>query len=393
MIIRSILDTDLYKLTMQQLVLHQYPNAEVAYRFKCRNEGIHIGYLAFNIRKRIEEMAELALTDEERTFLEEKTPFLTPDYLDYLQAYRFNPDQVKVSKVEDDIEIEIRGPWVETILWEVPVLAIVNEVYFNEVSDFKTIEGEGIRRLKDKINQIRQYPTLTIAEFGTRRRYSNVWQQKVLRELYVNCPQIVGTSNVRLAMDIGIRPIGTMAHEYFSAHLALVDNLRTAQKRALHVWLQEYGTDLGIALTDTFTSNAFFEDFDVVLAREFAGVRHDSGDPIEFGENVIKHYQKLGIDPHSKVIIFSDGLDIPEAVRIFKHFVGRIGVSFGIGTNLTNDLGRDALNIVIKLLECNGVPVVKLSDNIGKAMGDPDMVAEVRAAYCGEKVDAGKVTA
>jgi nicotinate phosphoribosyltransferase len=184
-------------------------------------------------------------------------------------------------------------------------------------------------------------------------------------------------------MDIGIKPIGTMAHEYFSAHLAFVDNLRIAQKRALYVWLQEYGTNLGIALTDTFTTKAFFEDFGMVLAQTFSGVRHDSGDPIKFGENVIKHYQKLCIDPKTKTIVFSDGLNIPEAIQIFKHFVGRIGVSFGIGTNLTNDLGPTPLNIVIKLIECNGIPVVKLSDNPGKAIGDPDMVQTVRKTYVG----------
>lgn len=383
MIIDSILQTDLYKLTMQQLVLHQYPKANVAYRFKCRNNGIKIGFLAHKVRQAVKEMAYLALTQEEIFYLTDELPFLSADYIDYLMDYRFNPDQVKVSKVDEDIEIEIRGPWVETILWEVPVLAIVNEIYFNETSDFKTIEAEGIRRLKDKMNLIRQHPTMTIAEFGTRRRYSNLWQQKVLRELHLNCPQIVGTSNVRLAMDIGIKPIGTMAHEFISAHLSLVDNLRTAQKRALYVWLQEYGTNLGTALTDTFTTKAFFKDFDMVLAQTFSGVRHDSGDPIEFGENVIKHYQKLWIDPKTKTIVFSDGLDIPEAIRIFKHFVGRIGVSFGIGTNLTNDLGPTPLNIVIKLIECNGIPVVKLSDNPGKAIGDPDMVQTVRKTYVG----------
>ena len=176
MIIDSILQTDLYKLTMQQLVLHQYPKANVAYRFKCRNNGIKIGFLAHKVRQAVKEMADLALTQEETFYLTDELPFLSADYIDYLKNYRFNPDQVKVSKVDEDIEIEIRGPWVETILWEVPVLAIVNEIYFNETSDFKTIEGEGIRRLKDKMNLIRQYPTMTIAEFGTRRRYSNLWQ-------------------------------------------------------------------------------------------------------------------------------------------------------------------------------------------------------------------------
>ncbi len=392
-IITSILDTDLYKLTMQQCVFHQYPNATAKYVFKCRNKGIKLGFLAPLINEQIKTMANLSLTQNEEFWAREKLPFLTDDYFTYLRNYRFKPEQVNcyAEKIslngnsknvipDSELIIEIEGPWVETILYEVPILAIVNELYFRETSEFKTIEGRGIQNLKDKMNLIRQYPTLTIAEFGTRRRYSGDWQKYILTELIRNCPQVVGTSNIKLAMDLNIKPIGTMAHEYISAHLALA-HMPVAQKRAMHVWLQEYGTNLGIALTDTFTSDAFLRDFDFVLANTFAGVRHDSGDPVEFGRKFIAHYKKLGIDPRTKTIVFSDGLDVPEAIRIYKEFTGLIGVSFGIGTNLTNDLGVTPLNIVIKLIECNGKNVCKLSDNPGKAMGDVKTVEIVKGIY------------
>jgi len=380
-IITSILDSDTYKFSMQQCVFHQYPNASSRYIFKCRNEKIKLGFLVEQIQEQVNAMAGLSLSQDEEFYCRETLSFMSDDYFDYLRNYRFNPSQVAMDNVNGELVIEIEGPWVEAILWEVPLLAIVNELYFRETSDFKTVEGAGIRNLKDKINLIRQYPTLVIAEFGTRRRYSSGWQRYVLSDLVKNCPQVVGTSNVKLAMDLDIKPIGTMAHEYISAHLVLVDNYRQSQKRALHVWLQEFGTNLGIALTDTFTTKAFFEDFDIVLAREFSGLRHDSGDPIVFGENAIAHYQKLGIDPKSKTIVFSDGLDIPSAIDIYKKFVGRVGVSFGIGTNLTNSLGPKSLNIVIKLVGCNGKDVVKLSDNTGKAIGNSEVVEEVRKAY------------
>jgi len=381
-IIESILDTDLYKLTQQQLVYHQYPTAMAKYIFKCRNEGVKLGFLANDVREQVDSMKDVCLNDGEHEWAYlASLQFLTDDYISYLNDYRFNRNQVNIVDSSGELVIEIEGSWLETILWEVPLLAIVNELHFRETTDFKTIEGEGIRRLKDKINLIRQYPTFVLAEFGTRRRYSSSWQYYVLKELVQNCPQVVGTSNVKLAQELGIKPIGTMAHEYISSHLSLVDNIAEAQKRAMYVWLQEYGTNLGTALTDTFTSDAFLRDFDIVLARQFSGVRHDSGNPFVFGEKIIAHYKKLGIDPKTKSIVFSDGLDIPTAIEIYKKFVGRVGVSFGIGTNLTNDLGRTPLNIVIKLVECNGKPVVKLSDNPSKAIGDKNMIEKVKKAY------------
>ena len=380
-IITSILDTDLYKLTMQQVVFHQYPTAKVAYEFRCRNKDIKLGYLVDKIGGEICDWDLMSLTTNEFYYLRDKIPFLSPDYLDYLSKFRFNPNYVSVLDINGDLVIKINGPWVDTILFEVPLLATINELHFRHTSDFKSIQGRGIANLKDKMNLLKNHPRIVISEFGTRRRYSKGWQKYVLGELVKFCPQVMGTSNVGLAMDFGIKAVGTMAHEYISAHLALVDNVRQAQKRALHVWQQEYDDNLGIALTDTFTTKAFFTDFDKTLTKSFAGLRHDSGDPIKFGLNAIEHYKKMGVDPRTKMLVFSDGLDIPTSIQIFETFTGLIGVSFGIGTNLTNDLGINALNIVIKLVECNGKPVVKLSDNEGKHIGDKDVIEKVKEAY------------
>jgi nicotinate phosphoribosyltransferase len=379
-IITSILDTDLYKITMGQCVLHQYPSDNARYVFKCRNEGVKLGFLAEKIQEEVNEMGSIELTQDEEIYIRNNLRFISHDYIEFLRNYRFKPEQVQIGKADEELVIMISGPWVETILWEVPLLAIVNELYFKETTDARSLEGAGDMRLRDKMALIRQYPNFTFAEFGTRRRYSKTWQEYVLKTLKVQVPQLIGTSNVKLSMDYNIKPIGTMSHEYISAHLALAP-IPVAQKRAMHVWLQEYDANLGIALTDTFTSDAFLRDFDITLANAFNGVRHDSGDPIEFGKKIIARYKELGIDPRTKVIIFSDGLDVPTAIKIYKEFTGLIGVSFGIGTNLTNDVGATPLNIVIKLVECNGVPVVKLSDNPTKAIGDPDMIEKVKRSY------------
>jgi len=384
-IIDSILQTDLYKLTMQQCVYHQYPSAEATYSFKCRNENIYLGVLASRIQEQIERMKYLSLTNEEKKYLQ-GINFLKKDYLDYLAGYRFNPQQVKVRDHHGVLEIDIAGSWLETILWEVPLLAIVNQLYFEDNSNFdnsnfKDLKEEGERRLAEKISVIQGYPRFQFVDFGTRRRYSRNWQEKVIRDFRSHCPQLIGTSNIKFAMDMGIKAIGTQAHEYISAHIAFVDNIREAQKRALYVWLQEYGTNLGIALTDTFTTEAFFQDFDYTLAHSFSGVRQDSGDPFIFGKKMIEYYKNLGIDPRTKTIVFSDGLDIPKAIKLWKEFTGQVGLSFGIGTNLTNDMGLEPLNIVIKLVSCNGKPVVKLSDNPTKAIGDKKVIEDIKKAY------------
>lgn len=384
-IIIDPLDTDLYKLTQQQTVFHQYPNAVIRYEFLCRNKDIKLGFLVDKLRPQIGHFRSVRLTEEYALKLAAKCPFLAPDYIEFLKNFKFDPIQITVRDDNGDLRISIKGRWVDTILWEVPLLAVVNELYFKHMVETEdsnnTWRLEGADRLKDKLQMLKQYPRFKFAEFGTRRRFSKEWQKNVIRIMAKECPQLVGTSNIKLALDFDLTPVGTMAHEFISAHLALAGSLAEGQKTALYSWLQEYDSNLGIALTDTFTSDAFFKDFGVVLSNAFAGLRHDSGDPIEFGYKAIEHYKNKGIDPLSKVIVFSDGLDIPEALRIYREFTGMIGVSFGIGTNLTNDVGFTPLNIVIKAVECNGQPIVKLSDNPGKAMGDLDMIEQVRKAY------------
>lgn len=379
-IIDSILQTDLYKLTMQQCVFHQYPNATVRYKFVCRNKNVKLGFLADRVREEVGLMETLRLTAAEHDYLS-TIPFLRPDYIDFLSMYRFFAGQVDISCRDGDLVIIIQGPWVETILWEVPILAIVNELYCRTLIGITTEYRARKANLREKIELIKQFPRFTLTDFGTRRRYSRDWQRYVVETLKENCPQLVGTSNVKLAMDLGLRAIGTMAHEYISAHLALVDNIGEAQKRALHVWLQEYDANLGHALTDTFTTKAFFQDFDKTLTNAFQGLRHDSGDPIEFGHKAIEHYKKMGVDPKTKSLVFSDGLDVPKAIQIYKEFTGLIGLGFGIGTNLTNDVGLTPLNIVIKMVECNGKGVAKISDNITKAIGDQALIERLMVVY------------
>jgi nicotinate phosphoribosyltransferase len=393
-IITSVLDSDLYKFTMQQCVLHQYPEVEVGYEFRCRNKDVKLGFLADEIREQIDAMKNLCLTPEERNYLLLSCPFLTSDYLDYLTEYRFDRGQVNVSKWNGNLLIGIDGKWVDNILWEVPILAIVNELYFSHLTTKDNNRVEcceiGYDKLNEKIEMLKPYPNFKFAEFGTRRRFSKDWQNIVVKNLEEKCHNIIGTSNVALAMETGLKPIGTVAHEWFSAHLSLVEDVKNAQKKAMYTWLMEYDNDLGIVLTDTFTTDAFFRDFGTILSNAFEGLRHDSGDPIEFGYKAIKHYKGMNIDPKTKSLVFSDGLDIPEALRIYREFTGLIGVSFGIGTDLTNDCSLDhlatsphptRLNIVIKAIRCNNKPVVKLSDNPSKAIGDKNMIEKVKKAY------------
>jgi len=397
-IITSILDTDLYKISMQNFVYNFHPNAKVKYVFKCRNKDVKLGFLAPLINDQIKQMKSIQMTNEEREYVV-SLGFLSNDYLDCLSNYRFNPEEVSCyaeyerkdyfeanPHPDSDLVIEIEGLWHKAILWEVPLLAIVNQLYFKERSDFRTVEGAGIRNLKDKINLIRNHPQFKFAEFGTRRRYSKDWQEYVVKEMLKYIPNnIIGTSNVSLARKYRIKSIGTQAHEIFSAYLAFVDNIRNAQKGALHDWLAHYdtptGAKLGIALTDTFGSKSFFKDFNSVLANSYDGIRHDSGCPVEFAEKAIAHYKKLGIDPRTKSLVFSDGLTVKRALELFELFTGRIAVSFGIGTSLTNDLNVTPLNIVIKLIEVNNTPVVKISDEPNKAIGNKEMIETVIRAY------------
>lgn len=368
MIINSLLDTDLYKFTMQQAVMHQFPNAhEVEFHFKCRNEGVNLVNFIDEINKEIDHLCTLRFAQEELDYLSTQ-PYIKSDYVDFLSIFQLQRRFINVIQLnENEIDIVIKGPWIHTILFEVPALAIVNEVYFKSTD----LLLEGRKRLDNKILQIfnKTDKYFKFSEFGTRRRYSRSWQEFVVYSLNYQLPNnFIGTSNVFLAKKYNLTPIGTMAHEYLQACQSIGPSLRNSQIFALDTWVHEYRGELGIALTDVIGIDAFLRDFDGYFARIYDGLRHDSGDPIEWGWKVIKHYQKLGIDPLSKTLVFSDGLTTEEAIKIYNEFKGWVGLSFGIGTHFTNDMGIKALNIIIKMTSCNGSPVAKISDSSGKTM-------------------------
>jgi nicotinate phosphoribosyltransferase len=366
MIIQSLLDTDLYKFTMMQVVLHHFPGAQVEYRFKCRTEGVDLRPHMEEIRAGIGALAGLRFRDEELAYLR-SLRFMKSDFVDFLGLFRFNE---KYLRIEGD-DITIRGPWLHTILYEIPILAVVSEVYFRRTQPRPDL-AEGRRRLREKIELVRGVEPgleLKISDFGTRRRFSLAWQEEVLQTLKREVPEyFAGTSNVWFAMRNQITPLGTMAHEYMQACQALGPRLRDSQIFAFDMWAKEYRGDLGIALSDTYGFDAFLRDFDMYFCKLFDGARHDSGDPFEWGERMTAHYRRNRVDPRTKTLIFSDQLSFPLAIEIARRFLGRVKTSFGIGTNLTNDLGYEPINIVIKMTECNGQPVAKLSDSPGKTV-------------------------
>ncbi len=369
-IIASVLDTDLYKFTMLQVVWRQFPHVDVEYKFKCRSKDVDLRPFADEIRDEINAFCRLTPTEAELDYLK-TIRFLKPAFVDSLRQMRLDPNDVQIT-TDKAFELHIRGHWSRTILFEVPILAIINEVYFRHTQpDAPARNGEGRERLRAKCEQIRNSDVpLRICEFGTRRRYSQSWQWTVMEELKAGIGNaLVGTSNVAAAKDFDIRPFGTMAHEFLQAFQAFVA-LPDFQKAALEAWMQEYRGDLGIALSDVVGMDAFLRDFDLLFCKAYDGCRHDSGDPIQWGEELIAHYERMGIDPTTKTMTFSDGLDVPKAIALARHFQGRIRANFGIGTNLTNDFDFPALQIVIKMTRCKGRPVAKLSDSPGKLMSD-----------------------
>lgn len=376
-IINSVLDTDLYKLTMQQAIFHQYPDAEVKYEFRCRDEGVQLGYLADYIREQVEQMQYLRLTPEEMNYLESLNLF-SDDYLDFLAAPEpFDVMGVDVENRGGELNLTIGGEWKDAVLWETPLLAIISELYFRDIYSTHPHLAKGMETLFSKQNKLREYPDVSIAEFGTRRRISRNWHHNYIGQFlfgdtaakpFLTPHGLNTTSNVQLAMEHNLQPAGTMAHEWIMAHLGLVDRTQEAQKRSLHVWQQEYGHKLSTALTDTFTTDVFLKDFDQLLSETYAAVRQDSGNPYEFTEKMLKHWKEKGIDPLEKTILYSDNLTVNKAVRLWETYGDEVNVNFGIGTHLTNDIpGITPLNIVIKMTECNGVSCMKLSDDPGKA--------------------------
>ena len=392
MIITSLLDTDLYKFTMMQVVLHQFPGAQVEYRFKCRNAGAPgvapLGPLVAEIREEIRALCSLRFQDAELGYLRSMR-FIKSDFVDFLGLFKLNEKYVEVQALASgEIDVCIRGPWLHTILFEIPVLAIVNEVYFRNTQKLPDFI-EGRRRLDEKIGQLKApgLEALKIADYGTRRRFSVAWHEEVLRTLNARLGsgpggQFAGTSNVLFAMKLGLTPLGTMAHEYLQACQALGPRLRDSQVFAFESWAREYRGDLGIALSDVYGMDAFLRDFDMYFCKLFDGARHDSGDPFAWGERLIEHYKKNRVDPRTKTLIFSDSLTVPRTIELYRQFSGRCQLAFGIGTNLTNDLGYEPLQIVIKMVRCNGQPVAKLSDTPSKNMcEDEKYLAYLRQVF------------
>lgn len=377
--LNSILDNDLYKFTMQNAVIKHFPRAKVRYDFINRGKTEFPDGFAEKLRKEIRKTENLKLSKDEKAFLKKTCYYLDPTYIDFLCGYRFNSGEIGVIQKKGNLQISIEGYWYRTILWEVPLMALISELYFKMTGQKTNSESEIIDIVRKKILKYKMLD-VKVADFGTRRRYSFENHERIVNELKnYGGKAFTGTSNVYLAYKYNLSPIGTHAHEWFMFHAAKY-GYKITNKTALEKWVQTYRGDLGIALSDTYTTDVFFHAFDTKFAKLFDGVRHDSGDPILFADKTIKHYKKLRIDPLSKSIVFSDGLNPKEVERIEKHCRGKIKTAYGIGTNFTNDVGVKPLNIVIKITQAkpegqNWIPTVKLSDSKGKHTGDPEAVS------------------
>lgn len=339
-VLHSLLDTDAYKLHMQQAVFHHYYYVHVAAEFRCRGDDL-LGIYADAIREQVQAMQHLRLQDDEYQWLS-ALPFFQADYLNWLREFRFNPEQVTVSNDNGKLDIRLSGPWREVILWEVPLLAVISEM----VHRYRSPQTDVAQALDTLESKLVDFSALTagldmsrfhLMDFGTRRRFSREVQETIVKRLQQES-WFVGTSNYDLARRLSLTPMGTQAHEWFQAHQQISPDLANSQRAALAAWLEEYPDQLGIALTDCITMDAFLRDFGVEFASRYQGLRHDSGDPVEWGEKAIAHYEKLGIDPQSKTLVFSDNLDLRKAVELYRHFSSRVQLSFGIGTRLTCDI-------------------------------------------------------
>lgn len=361
-IITSLLDTDFYSFTQQQFIFHQFPDTEVEYEFKCRTPGVDLSPYAEQIRQEINHLCSITFTKKEIIYLRSLNIF-KENYLSFLEKIKLSPHEIILEIHPFNLKIE--GSWLETILFETPILAIISEVCLrNGIANFK-----GNTRLGDKINLIK-HENIKFIDFGTRRRFSFDWHAGVINELKNELPnQFIGTSNVYFAMKYKLAPKGTHSHQILQAGQSLAPSLKESQTYMLKKWLDEYNGKLGIALTDVISMDAFLEDFKTnYLGLSYSGCRHDSGDPFIWGEKLIMFYKRWGIDPKSRTAVFSDGLTFPRMIKINNQFKDRISCVFGIGTNLTNDVGIEPLRIVIKMTKCNGKPVAKISDTPEKGM-------------------------
>ena len=388
-IIQSLLDTDLYKFTMWQTMLHRHPQTQAEYTFVCRNQPAWpLSDMLAEVNEQLDYLCTLRFKASELSYLG-SLRFIKSDFVDFLRIFSFQRNFISAVADGPHLKIQAVGPQVHVMAFEIFVLAIVNELYFRR-ADAPAALAEGRTRLENKVAVLRAFSTEPPAlhpfeffDFGVRRRFSSEWQREMVATLQREVPQYFkGTSNVLLARDMGLVPIGTMAHEYLQSYQALDVRLRDFQRAALEDWVQEYRGDLGVALTDVVGMDAFLNDFDLYFAKLFDGLRHDSGDPMVWAEKALAHYARLRVDAHTKRLVFSDGLNIETALNLYRQLANRTQTGFGIGTNLSNDMGLTPLNIVMKLTACNGQPVAKLSDSPGKTIcNDETFLAYLRQVF------------
>ena len=378
-IINSLLETDLYKFSMGQAIYHQFPDYKTTWTFKCRNKDVHFTpEMVEEIKEQIKAYCSLKFTEDELQYLD-NIKWIKGSYIDFLRIWKPRYEDFEISNnAECGLSIETKGTWLNTSMYEIPALAIVNETYFRMNYNYDELLVSFKDRLEDKFNKLKNNELCinVFSEFGIRRRLSAEAQELAVRKLTeLNGiegvrSKFIGTSNVYLAKKYNITPVGTMAHEWIMATGQGNHKHNPAYSNwyALNAWVKEYGVLNGIALTDAITTDCFLKDFQLTFATLFSGVRHDSGDPIAWGEKMLNHYEKLGLDAKTKTLLFSDSLDFEKADKIFRHFEGKAKVAFGIGTYIANDTSVPALNIVMKTTACNGQDVAKISDTEGKEM-------------------------
>lgn len=375
-IINSLLENDMYKFSMCQAIYHQFSDYKTTWTFKCRNTDVKFTpEMVKEIKRQIKLYCSLKFTEDELDYLH-NIKWLKGSYIDFLRLWQPRYEDFEITtNAECGLSIETKGTWLNTSMYEIPTLAIVNEMYFRMAYNYDELIKSYKEKLDEKVGWLvsGKYYLANFSEFGLRRRLSAEAQElavKTLTNARLCASKFVGTSNVYLAKKYGITPVGTMAHEWIMCvgqgnHK---HNPAYSNWYALDAWVKEYGVLNGIALTDTITTDCFLKDFQLTYATLFNGVRHDSGDPFEFGDKIIKHYKELGIDPKTKTLLFSDSLDFEKADKLFRYLNDRINVAFGIGTYISNDTCVKPLNIVMKVTKCNGQDVAKISDTPGKGM-------------------------
>ena len=375
-IINSLLETDLYKFSMGQAIYHQFPSYKTTWDFKCRNKDVFFTEeMVEEIRDQIKAYCELKFSEEELEYLD-NIKWIKGSYIDFLRIWNPRYEDFEITNEgECGLSIETKGTWINTSMYEIPTLAVVNEVYFRMGHNYEVLLDSYKERLEEKVGKLvnGEYNLGAFSEFGLRRRLSSEAQElavKTLKDTTLKDSSFVGTSNVYLAKKYNLKPVGTMAHEWIMCvgqgnHK---HNPAYSNWYALDAWVKEYGVLNGTALTDAITTDCFLRDFQLTYATLFSGVRHDSGDPFEWGDKMIKHYEDLGIDAKTKTLLFSDSLDFERASKLYEYFSGRAKVAFGIGTYISNDTDVKPLNIVMKTTACNGMDVAKISDVEGKGM-------------------------